>query len=696
MCWNRWNVASILLVITILLWCAALQSASAQPVSTSELSTADSTFGITRLQSGQHAYNLTTNLLLYEDTTNKLSLDDILANPLLPRFQHYTQPALNIGYSNSSYWIKMVFVNDIPEKEGTDWLLEFNNPNIGFLEFFVQDPTGHFQTITTGTYLPFVQRPTQHRHVIIPFASLPVQYGKPFVCYARICSGEPIRLAPTIWRTAQFYEYDSARTLVLGLYYGILMIVALYNLMLFLIVRERSYLFASLFMLIAWLIQFTNDGLAYQYLWSRANVWNQEGRGLLNGAVFVFLTLFARNFLQTANSMPRSDAILQIFTIASVQLVALKFLVYIHNAGYVHTWQADTLFFIAVVALPSFYLVRQARREQWNKALRAAMMISSVFWIAGFTTNKFVEHGLSTFDRIMNALIPTGSVVVMTLVALMQTRRGNRTARVFLAAAWTLSAAILVEELLHIGVLPSNILTESFMKSGTVMMAILFSLPLGDRIRSLRQRTEELELTSLAAQKAAAEARLEALQAKINPHFLFNTLNSIASLISIDAAKAEQAVVRLSKLFRYTLHRSGASAKNTATLAEEIDVVRMYLELEHLRLAERLRTTIDVQGDAKTVLLPALTLQPLVENSVKYAVAPRAAGGTIVITAIVDERSCRIVIRDDGAGLTGRASDSGHGLQSVQERLALMFGERCSFELRDHDGVEIVITLHSA
>ena len=394
--------------------------------------------------------------------------------------------------------------------------------------------------------------------------------------------------------------------------------------------------------------------------------------------------------------MQRSDAILQIFTVASVQLVALKFLVYIHNAEYVQTWQSDALFFVVVVALPSFYLVRQAQRERWNIVLRGAMMISTVFWIAGFIINKFVEHGLSTFDRSMNAIIPIGSVAMMTLVALMQTRRGDRTARVFLAAACALSVTILDEEMLHIGVLPSNILTESFMKSGVVLMAILFSLPLGDRIRSLRQRTEELELASLAAQKAAAEARLEALQAKINPHFLFNTLNSIASLISMDAAKAEQAVVRLSKLFRYTLHRSGASAKNTATLAEELDIVRMYLELEHLRLADRLRTTIDVRGNAETILLPALTLQPLVENSVKYAIAPRAAGGTIGITATVNEGSCRIVIRDDGAGLTGRVSESGHGLQSVRERLELMFGERCSFELRDHNGVEIVIMLHSA
>jgi LytS/YehU family sensor histidine kinase len=165
---------------------------------------------------------------------------------------------------------------------------------------------------------------------------------------------------------------------------------------------------------------------------------------------------------------------------------------------------------------------------------------------------------------------------------------------------------------------------------------------------------------------------LDALQARINPHFLFNTLNSIAALIREDPARAESMTLRLSSLFRYTLT---APRRGLVTLDEELTIVQGYLAIEQERLGDRLRFTIDVDPALRRWGLPALTLQPLVENAIKHGIAPDVGGGSLAVRGWAEGDLLHIAITDTGKGQS-RQSGTGEGLDNVTRRLRAALGSR--------------------
>src|SRR5262249_51853978 len=133
----------------------------------------------------------------------------------------------------------------------------------------------------------------------------------------------------------------------------------------------------------------------------------------------------------------------------------------------------------------------------------------------------------------------------------------------------------------------------------------------------LRLRVRNVEQREQRARQAALEAQLASLQARTNPHFLFNALNTVAGLIHEDPARAEDAVVRLAHLFRYT---HDASSRQRVSLREEIEAVRAYLDMESMRFEKRLEYCVDVADELSGILLPPLAVQPLVENAVRHGV----------------------------------------------------------------------------
>ena len=147
---------------------------------------------------------------------------------------------------------------------------------------------------------------------------------------------------------------------------------------------------------------------------------------------------------------------------------------------------------------------------------------------------------------------------------------------------------------------------------------------------TLRERARRVELKAQRAQQEALRAQLEALQARTNPHFLFNSLNTVAGLIDEDPRKAEEVLERLSALFRYSLE---GSRTDWVRLEQEIENVEGYLEVERVRLGDRLNSEIDVAPGVENILVPPLVLQPLVENAVLHAIAPRSAGGSLSLRA---------------------------------------------------------------
>jgi two-component system sensor histidine kinase AlgZ len=213
-----------------------------------------------------------------------------------------------------------------------------------------------------------------------------------------------------------------------------------------------------------------------------------------------------------------------------------------------------------------------------------------------------------------------------------------------------------------------------------------------EELAEARRRIQEHELTEARALRQLAEARLASLEARLHPHFLFNTLNSIASLIHEDPRLAEDTVERLATLLRFTLD---ASENRLVDLALETRVVTDYLEIERARFGERLQFELHVPSEFASVLVPPLALQTLVENAVKHAVARQPAGAAITLTARLDGDSLEIRVEDDGPGFESDSLPPGHGLVNLRDRLHGIYGHLGTLEVgsREGGGAEVTIRL---
>jgi two-component system sensor histidine kinase AlgZ len=228
---------------------------------------------------------------------------------------------------------------------------------------------------------------------------------------------------------------------------------------------------------------------------------------------------------------------------------------------------------------------------------------------------------------------------------------------------------------------------------GSLRIAITINLVLGTMITAFEMLTHRLHAANLElrtrqleeerSRKLATEARLSSLESRIHPHFLFNTLNSISALIREDPGLAERTVERLAALLRYSLD---SSARRLVPLRHEMRVVQDYLEIEKTRFGDRLRYTVDVPDGIGELEVPPMTLQTLVENCIKHAVSSNRFGGEIRVTARLGAEHLLLEVSDDGPGFDKDALKHGHGLDTLQDRLAVLFDGAGGLELSQRDG----------
>jgi LytS/YehU family sensor histidine kinase len=217
-----------------------------------------------------------------------------------------------------------------------------------------------------------------------------------------------------------------------------------------------------------------------------------------------------------------------------------------------------------------------------------------------------------------------------------------------------------------------------------VIIALIFGLSISTfetmryklQAASLELRTHQVEQER--AYKLLAEARLSSLESRIHPHFLFNTLNSIAALIPSDPARAEQTVGNLASLLRFSLN---ANQSGLVPLAQELKIVRDYLEIEKTRFGARLRYEIDVSDELGEVKVPPLALQSLAENVVKHVVSKLPQGASIQITGSREAHRIRLKVLDDGPGFSLDAITPEHGLGSLIARMELLYGGHGQLEV---------------
>jgi two-component system, LytTR family, sensor histidine kinase AlgZ len=228
-------------------------------------------------------------------------------------------------------------------------------------------------------------------------------------------------------------------------------------------------------------------------------------------------------------------------------------------------------------------------------------------------------------------------------------------------------------------------------------ISLLVSLLLGLSISSFETMRHKLHYATLElrtrqmeqerANKLLAEAQLSSLESRIHPHFLFNTLNSIAALIPSDPKRAEETVAQLASLLRFSLN---ASQQSLVPLEQELKIVRDYLEIEATRFGGRLRYTINVGADTGSCKVPPLALATLVENAVKHVVARRAEGTTIAISATSADDRLVLDVADDGPGFELGNVPADHGLGNLAARLDLLFGARAGLDVMQLEGKTVV------
>jgi sensor histidine kinase YesM len=267
------------------------------------------------------------------------------------------------------------------------------------------------------------------------------------------------------------------------------------------------------------------------------------------------------------------------------------------------------------------------------------------------------------------------TILIVVLVAL--SAIGSLLALLVLTAIGYLNSRALFVEWFAGTLKVSIIVTLIFGIFGTLIE--LLQVRLNDATIALRTK----ERDEAEARRLAAEAQLASIESRVQPHFLFNTLNSIAALVHDDPAGAERMTGQLASLLRSALD---STAMPLVSLEDELRVVRAYLDIERVRFGDRLRYDVRVADGTASAAVPRMALQTLVENSVKYAVSPRREGASICVRAAAVDGRVRVTVEDDGPGFDAARRPQGHGLALLDARLTMLFGDRASMNIESHAG----------
>lgn len=265
----------------------------------------------------------------------------------------------------------------------------------------------------------------------------------------------------------------------------------------------------------------------------------------------------------------------------------------------------------------------------------------------------------------------------------------NLVATPFLCTA----AALLMA--LAIGLIVPSVPGRPLMVLPVVIIAVYLVLSvraMSATSRFLYRHAREQAEAAARAEQQATEAQLAALQAQMNPHFLFNALNTVAALVRTKDDAAEETVEHLAEVLRHTLDRTQS---NYGTVAEEVDYLRAYLAVEQKRYGDRLQVWWDIDPTSLEAKLPPLTVQPLVENAIKHGIGGKLEGGRVAISVIRNNGHLQVSVADNGVGFPMRYRE-GTGLSNVRKRLQTLYGNESSVDVHsDEAGSRVTLRLPS-
>jgi two-component system LytT family sensor kinase len=345
-------------------------------------------------------------------------------------------------------------------------------------------------------------------------------------------------------------------------------------------------------------------------------------------------------------------------------------------------WAAAAGFWLFVAAMSTAQMAWIAQTPGQRMNARGAMAWQAMYFLAWIPVTMGVWHvtrgwlpeRFGGWLRLVIAHVPVSAAVAL--------------AHTFLV---TLLALVLANQ--HVPMWQRFVMQLRGQLSGQLL--IYTAIAGTGAAMTLYERYQERQVAAARLQAELAAARLQALRGHLQPHFLFNSLHSIAALARAgDTAGVVRLIAALSDLLRHVLD----AGDRDASLHEELQIVERYLEIQRARFADRLEVTVDLAPDVADARVPLLIVQPLVENAVRHGLAPRVREGSLVIRAVRDNGRTRIDVEDTGIGLPSgwRLHDAtGTGLRNLASRLAAEFGEAAALDVapREGGGVRATVTL---
>jgi sensor histidine kinase YesM len=454
------------------------------------------------------------------------------------------------------------------------------------------------------------------------------------VMLIRIRTSDVCAVEPEVFEYASFVEMSRLTNGLYGLYFGAVFILAIINLFLFVSAKFTSSLWYSL-----WILMFA----AFQ--------------AFASGLIELRYVFYNPSIVKNGTAM----------------FACL-------------TWTFGSLFIIDFLSLNL--------KDKVSKAFKTAFLLFASF---GFLLAMTAIAGHGTFSsKTASTVVPVFITTILT-IGIIRIKTLGRPAIFFIAAVCVLATGNVINSLRNLSVLPNSFFASHGNIIGSVFEFLIIAVALVDRISTIEKRRNEAYRQVQYANQLVAESRLKTLQAQINPHFLFNTLNTLAELVTMMPEQAEKLVIALSKFFRYTLT---ASEQKMVKLQDEIEIVKTYLSIEKARYGERLEYDIDLTGTPGNTLILGLILQPIVENSIKHGIATVPKGGKVALKFVVTPNTIHITVHDNGPGFGGDKNSAGtsHGLYNVRERLKLTYGGEAQLTCRNMNGafVELVVPARGA
>jgi len=292
-----------------------------------------------------------------------------------------------------------------------------------------------------------------------------------------------------------------------------------------------------------------------------------------------------------------------------------------------------------------------------------------------------------------------GIPICLSIMFLLRAFKPKKRASAFFIILMGMACGMLIGHLMAAFILQQSLPTfmwgweKEFLK--TIGFWLALSIAIGyfffskARLKISKEIIQQERINRLSSEKQALEANLRLLQAQIEPHFLFNTLSNVLSLIDSNPASGKSMLVDLIHYLRTSLSRT---LPVTTTLDQEMNIIKTYLNIQKIRMGERLRFTIDLPNALQEHPFPPMLLQPLVENAVKHGLEPAIEGGEITIKVMEEDDLIRIKVQDTGNGFSSYDT-AGVGITNVKERIRLLYGDkgRLMLEVNDPHGVKAII-----